>query len=83
MPKEKFVIVKDYNGFSLTEEKFKTKKDIVKRLASFHDVDFTGCIDKNGIDIEVSLYEFLKQFKTTEQKLNYLLDYGMWDIEKI
>ena len=58
------------------------KKAIVEALASYHDIDFTGCIDDKGEEIEVSLFEFLKQFKTTQAKLDYLLDYGQWEVKR-
>jgi hypothetical protein len=55
----------------------------VKVLADFHDVDFTGCINVNGEDTEVSIDDFLKQFKTIQDKLDYLCDYGQWDVKRI
>jgi len=78
----KIIDLQGDNGFLLTKEYFKTKKTIIKRLADFHDIDFTGCIDDKGEEIEVSLFEFLKQFKTTQAKLDYLLDYGMWEVKR-
>jgi hypothetical protein len=79
----KIIDLQGDNGFGLTKGRFKTKKAIVERLASFHDVDFTGCINEKGEDIEVSIFEFLKQFKTTQAKLDYLLQYGEWEIKKV
>jgi len=75
----------DRQGMGIMESRvFKTKADIVKALADYHDIDFTGCIDDNGEDKEVSIYEFLNEnFKTIEEKLNYLLDYGEWGFDVI
>jgi hypothetical protein len=60
--------------------RFKSKKAIVEALASYHDIDFTGCLEDND---EISIYEYLEQFKTTQEKLDYLLQYGEWKIQKV
>jgi hypothetical protein len=63
-------------------EPFKTKKEVVNQLASYHDIDFTGTDDK---DNELSIWEYFKFWKinTTEKQLDYLLQYGEWEIEKV
>jgi hypothetical protein len=58
---------------------FKTKADIVEALASYHSVDFFGLLE----DREATIYDYLKKFKTVKEKLDYLLDYGDWEIETI
>ncbi len=79
----------DRQGMGTMESRrFKTKADVVEALASYHDIDFTGCLrDNEEVSIydneEVSIYDYLKQFKTTQAKLDYLLDYGDWEIEKM
>ena len=71
----------DLQGMGTMEtRKFKTKKAIVEALSSYHDIDFTGCLRD---DVEVSIYEYLEQFKTTQAKLDFLLQYGEWEIKKI
>ena len=65
---------------TMADRKFKTKKEIIEALASYHDIDFTGCLPDNQ---EISIYEYLKQFKTTQVKLDYLLQYGEWEIRKV
>ena len=71
----------DRQGMGTMESRvFKTKTDIVEALASYHSVDFSGCL---ADDDERDIYEYLKQFKTVEEKLDYLLDYGDWEIETI
>ena len=69
----------DLQGVGTMEtRRFKTKKAIVEALASYHDIDFTGCLED---DDETNIYEYLKQFKTTQEKLDYLLQYGEWEIK--
>jgi hypothetical protein len=71
----------DLQGVGTMEtRRFKTKKDIVEALASYHDIDFTGCLED---DNETNIYEYLEQFKTIQEKLDYLLQYGEWEIEEI
>ena len=60
---------------------FKTKKEILETLASYHDIDFTGVRDND--EPYADIYEFLKKFKNDTQRLNWLLDYGQWEIEKV
>ena len=66
-------------GVVLQSVPSKNKKEIVDALASYHDIDFTGCLEDND---ERSIYEYLEQFKTTQEKLEYLLQYGEWEIQK-
>lgn len=71
----------DCQGMGTMESRvFKTKADIVEALASYHSVDFSGCLTD---DDDRDIYEYLDQFKTVEEKLEYLLDYGNWEIETI
>jgi len=70
----------DGQGMGTMETRiFKTKADVVEALASYHSVDFFGLLK----DREATIYDYLKQFKTTQAKLDYLLDYGTWEIETI
>ena len=61
---------------------FKSKKEIVNQLASYHDIDFTGA---DMEDNELSIWEFFRFYKinTIKEQLNYLLQYGQWEIEKV
>jgi len=71
----------DLQGVGTMEDRrFKNKKEIVDALASYHDIDFTGCLRDND---EISIYQYLEQFKTTQAKLEYLLQYGEWEIAKV
>lgn len=59
---------------------FKTKVDIIEHLAEYHDIDFEG-VDENDNFYE-DIHEFLnKEFNTEQEKLNWLLDYGEWELE--
>jgi hypothetical protein len=71
----------DCQGMGTMESRvFKTKADIVEALANYHSVDFSGSL---AYDEDRDIYEYLEQFKTTQEKLDYLLDYGDWEIETI
>lgn len=71
----------DLQGMGTHEgERFKTKAEIVEHLANYHSVDFTECLED---DDNRDIYEYLKQFKTTQAKLDFLCNYGEWAIEKV
>jgi len=60
---------------------FKTKKDILDQLIDYHSVDFTEI--KNDEACYESLDEFLAlSFKTSKEKLDWILEYGEWEIIK-
>ena len=60
---------------------FKTKKEILGQLAVYHDNDYTGVRDND--EPYKDIYEFLKTLKNNTARLNWLLEYGEWGIEKI
>ena len=69
----------DLQGVGTMEtRRFKTKKAIVEALASYHSVDFTDCLKDND---GRSIYKYLEQFKTTQAKLDYLLQYSLFEKE--
>jgi len=71
----------DLQGVGTMEDRrFKTKKAIVEALASYHDIDFTGCLRDND---ETDIYTYIEQFKTTQEKLDYLCDYGQWEVKRL
>lgn len=57
---------------------FKNKKEIVEALADYHDIDFE---DKGNLTFLVWIKKHIS-IKIKEQ-LEYLQDYGDWDIEEI
>ena len=77
----KIIDLQGDNGFSLTEEKFKTRKAIIRRLADFHDCDYTGVMDND--DAYQNIYDFLYTLKDDKARLNWLCDYGSWDIIRV
>lgn len=73
----------DLQGMGIhEEERFETKAEIVEHLANFHDIDFSGTDDKNN---ELDIWEYFKFWKlnTVKKQLEYLLQYGEWEIETI
>ncbi len=78
----KLIDLQGDNGCSLTEKRFKTKKELIKALINFHEIDFTGVDNK---DNELSIVEYFKFWKinTVQKQLDYLCEYGEWDIKKI
>ena len=62
---------------------FDSEKEIMEQLASFHDNDYTG-VKNDGKDTPYKdIYEFLATLKDDEARLNWLLEYGEWEIEEI
>jgi hypothetical protein len=58
---------------------FKDKEEIIDGLASYHDIDFTDCLEEND---NRDIYEYLEQFQTVDDKLNFLLQHGQWALEE-
>ncbi len=75
--------LKDLQGAGMREGViYNTKEEIIKDLCSFHNQDFTGTDrEKKAISIE----EFFKvwYFETINDQLEYLLDYGCWELVEI
>uniref|UniRef100_A0A6M3XWH3 Uncharacterized protein n=1 Tax=viral metagenome TaxID=1070528 RepID=A0A6M3XWH3_9ZZZZ len=62
--------------------RFGSKKEVMEQLASYHDNDFTGCDDKDN-ELSVEQYFRFWGYKTVQDKLDFLLDHGCWEIEKV
>lgn len=62
-------------------ELFDSKKEILDQLASYHDIDYKGVKDDDTPYKDI--YEFLNTLKNDEKRLNWILDYGEWDIEEV
>lgn len=69
------------NGVSFTHEYFKTTKQIIKRLANYHSIDYTGVKDND--EPYNDIYEFLNTLKNDKERLEWLLDYGTWRIKRV
>ncbi len=62
---------------------FNSKKRILYQLASYHSIDFTG-VKNDGQDTPYKdIWEFLMTLENDETRLNWILDYGEWEIEKV
>ena len=59
---------------------FNSKEEIIAHLASFHNIDYEGQDDKGN---DITIYEKLRTLKTEKAKLDYLLEYGEWELELI
>jgi len=74
--------LKDLQGEGLKEKsRFKNKKEVLNDLANYHNQDFTGVDDDNKSYKD--LYEFLATLKNDTERLNWLLDYGQFELQKI
>lgn len=70
----------DYRYFS-DGVVFETKADVLEQLASYHSIDFDEQKD-NGEYYE-DIWEFLDTFEDEEAKLQWILDYGQWELEEV
>jgi hypothetical protein len=61
-------------------EIYEDVEDAVEDLASYHDIDFTG-VDDN--DNELTIWEYMEKFRSPEEKMEWLQDWGDWEIEEI
>lgn len=61
-------------------EVFETLEDVVTRLADYHDMDWSG-VDSD--DNPISIYEQLERIGDTTEQLNFLLEYGSWELEVV
>jgi len=65
------------------EAEFDSKKEILDQLASYHDIDYSG-VKNDGKDTPYKdIWEFLNTLKDDEARLNWILEYGEWEIEEI
>lgn len=63
---------------------FKTKAEIVAALADFHSIDYTGVDDEdNEYEDIIEMFKDTPELNTIEKQLNWLLEYGEWEIEKV
>ncbi len=77
----KYKIIDLQGGGLMADDIFETKQEIIDRLASFHSVDYEG--QKFDGTFYKDIYEFLDTLKGCYSQLNWLLDYGQWEIEEI
>lgn len=69
----------DLQGMELKEDMiFDSIAEVIEELADFHGVDYEG-INDNNVPYK-DIYQFLDTLKTEQERLDFLLDYGQWDI---
>ena len=61
---------------------FKSKKEIAEELIQYHSIDFSGTDDKDN-ELDIWYYLEFWKIKTWKDKLNWILEYGDWEIEEI
>ena len=62
---------------------FNSKKEILEQLASYHDNDYSGVKDDGKDTPYKDIWEFLNTLKDDKDRLNWLLEYGEWEIEEV
>ena len=60
---------------------FDSKEEILDHLADFHNIDFT-CVKDNDEPYE-DIYECLNEMKDFKTRLEWILDYGEWEVEEV
>lgn len=66
--------IKDLQGAGLKEDYvFKSKEEIIQNLADFHDQDYESENWEN-------IYAFLASLYTEQERLDWLCDWGSWEI---
>lgn len=71
--------LKDLQGQGLKENHiFNSKAEVIENLASFHNADYEGQRD-DGTRYK-DIYEFLDTLKSPHAQLEFLLDYGEWEL---
>jgi len=60
---------------------FECKNEILNQLAGYHDIDYTGVKDDD--EPYEDIWEFLNTLKSDKARLNWVLEYGEWEIEKL
>ena len=74
-----FKIVDSYSAFH-GGEIFREANDAWSNLASYHEIDWDGELN-DGTPIDI--YTYLDIYKTDEEKLNFMLEHGQWEIESV
>lgn len=62
---------------------FDTKEEVAEQLIDYHSIDFSGTDDK---DNELEIWDYLKFWKfdkTPEDLLNWVCEYGQWEVEEV
>lgn len=59
-----------------------TKYEVLENLSNFHDIDFNGTDEQEN---DLTMEEYLEYYykDDLQSQLDFLLDYGTWDLEEI
>ncbi len=76
-------MIKDTIAYFAEGEIFNNKQEGIERLAEFHNINYTGVKDDGKDTPYDDIFEFLATLKDDEARLDWLLDYGCWEIEEI
>jgi hypothetical protein len=63
------------------EALYENKEQIMVELADYHNIDYSGV--KQNDEPYKDIWEFLNTLKDDETRLNWLLEYGQWEIEEV
>ena len=73
-----YKVVDGYSAFH-DGELFKSKEDIIENLASYHSIDWDG---QNAMGEYIEIEEYLANM-SEEDQLDFLLEWGQWELEEI
>ena len=62
---------------------YNNREEILEQLADYHDIDYEGVKDDGKDTPYEDIWEFLNTLKDDEARLNWVLEYGQWEIEEI
>ena len=63
-------------------EIFNSKEEVANQLIDYHSIDFSG-VDDNDNELEIEEYLKYHNILTPEARLKWVLEYGMWELEKV
>ena len=75
------IIDRQLNCYFADGEVFPKLKDVFYRLASYHSADYEG--EKSEGVPYADIWEFLATLKSLQEKINWLLEWGEWEIEEV
>ena len=62
---------------------FDSIEQIIFQLASYHSIDYEGVKDDGKDTPYEDIYEFLATLGDDKARLEWLLDYGEWELEEV
>lgn len=61
---------------------FETKADILEQLLDYHNNDYSGADENHEYECIEEFFE-KHNINSLEEQLNWILEYGEWEIEKV